>query len=131
MKRLLGFEHKSAPVAPRRVFLRRLGRNGLVALGIIAVSLVAGMAGYMLLEGKDLITAYDNAAMILSGMGPFEMAATPAGRLFEGTYAIYSGLVVVLTTGLILAPVFHRVLHRLHVDDDTQERGERRGTARH
>jgi hypothetical protein len=42
--------------------------------------------------------------------------------LFEGIYAIYCGLLLIGVTGLILAPVFHRVMHQLHLpdDDDTE-----------
>ena len=65
--------------------------------------------------------------MILSGMGPFDIAKTGGGRIFEGTYALYSGLVVVLVTGLILAPVFHRVLHTFHVEDDDDEKRGKSG----
>lgn len=120
--RLLHFEHRRQPVVPGRVFLRRLGRNLLVALAVLGVSLGIGMAGYMIFEGKDWVEAYDNAAMILSGMGPFDIAATTAGRIFEGTYALYSGLMVLVLAGLILAPVFHRVLHGFHVADEDDEK---------
>jgi hypothetical protein len=129
--RYLRFEKRRDKVVPSGPFLRRLGRNLLVALGMLAVSLIIGVTGYALFEGKNLVDAYDNAAMILSGMGPFTMAETTAGRIFEGTYALYSGIVVVLVSGLILAPVFHRVLHSFHVeDDDDEKRAEKRQTRR-
>jgi hypothetical protein len=57
-------------------------------------------------------------------MGPFEKAASPAGQIFEGTYALYAGLLVVGVSGLILAPVFHRVLHSFHVPDEDDESRE-------
>ena len=127
MDRFLRFEHRQQKPVPVGVFVQRLGANLLVALAVLGVSLVLGMAGYMGFEGKNVVDAYDNAAMILSGMGPFDIAKTGGGRIFEGTYALYSGLVVVLVTGLILAPVFHRVLHTFHVeDDDDEKRGEKR-----
>lgn len=127
MDNLIRFEHSRQRVASRPMFLRRLGRNLLVALTVLAVSLAIGMTGYAVFEGKDLVEAYDNAAMILSGMGPFEMARTTAGKIFEGTYALYSGLTVVVIASLVLAPVFHRVLHSFHVeDDDDEKRAEKR-----
>ena len=127
MDNLIRFEHSRQRVASRPMFLRRLGRNLLVALTVLAVSLAIGMTGYAVFEGKDLVEAYDNAAMILSGMGPFEMARTTAGKIFEGTYALYSGLTVVVVASLVLAPVFHRVLHSFHVeDDDDEKRAEKR-----
>lgn len=118
---LLRFEHYRQPLATRRVFLRRLATNLAAALVLIGVSLVAGMVGYHVLEGQGWLDAYGRAAMILSGMGPYSEPLTPAGRFFAGTYALYSGLLVVATTGIMLAPVFHRVLHRLHAADEEDE----------
>jgi len=41
---------------------------------------------------------------------------TTAGKIFAGSYAIFSGLVIVISTGVVLAPIFHRVLHRFHME---------------
>ena len=38
-------EHKGSPLAPTHVFFRRLGRNFLATLGIVAFSLAARRAG--------------------------------------------------------------------------------------
>ena len=122
MDRFLRFEPKTQPVASRRLFIRRLGINLGAAVAILIPSLLIGMIGYVVFEGKTWVEAYDYASMILSGMGPFEEARTNAGRIFEGTYALYSGLTVVIVASLILAPVFHRVLHSFHVEDDDDER---------
>jgi len=129
MNRIFRYEHRSQPVVARHLFFRRLGINLLVALIIILPSLLIGMIGFVVFDGKGWIEAYDYAAMILSGMGPFEEAATDAGRLFEGTYALYSGLTVVVVASLILAPVFHRVLHSFHVEDDEDEKRDEKATA--
>jgi hypothetical protein len=85
-------------------------------LALTLVGLVIGIAGYANFEGMSLVDAYVNAAMILSGMGPVIELKTTAGKIFAGTYAIFSGLVIVIATGFILAPIFHRVLHRFHVE---------------
>jgi hypothetical protein len=130
MDRFLRYEHRAQPVATRRLFLRRLGINLGAALGILIPSLLIGMVGFVVFEGKGWIEAYDNAAMILSGMGPFEEARTDAGRIFEATYALYSGLTVVIVASLILAPVFHRVLHSFHVEDDDDEKKAEKSTAK-
>ncbi len=134
MDSFIWFERRTQRVAGREVFLRRLGRNLGMALVIIGVSLLAGMIGFVVFEGKDWVSAYDNAAMILSGMGPFDEAASDAGRIFEGSYALYSGLTVILVSTLILAPVFHRVLHSFHVEDEDDEKRDekaKRGGAGH
>jgi hypothetical protein len=118
---LTDFERINQPLATRGQFFRRLGRNLGLAVILIAILLVIGILGYRGLEGLGWIDAYAHAAMILSGMGPYGEPATAAGKLFEGTYALFSGLVVVATTGLILAPVLHRIMHGLHVPDDDDE----------
>jgi hypothetical protein len=49
---------------------------------------------------------------LAAGMGPLDPPKTPAGKLFAGTYALYSGLAVLVAAALLLTPVFHRVLHQ-------------------
>jgi hypothetical protein len=110
------FEHRSEQVLSRRNFARRM----LVAIGLWSiltfVGLAIGMAGYAYFEGMSFVDAYVNAAMILSGMGPVSELKTTAGKIFAGSYAIFSGLIIVIATGFVLAPIFHRVLHRFHVE---------------
>ncbi|MSU69713.1 MAG: hypothetical protein EXS39_02840 [Opitutaceae bacterium] len=54
--------------------------------------------------------------MILSGMGPLDPIKTPAGRLFAGTYSLFSGVVFLTTVGVFLVPVLHRLLHKFHLN---------------
>ena len=55
------------------------------------------------------------------GDGPLTPLQTWGGKLFAGLYALYSGLALILATGIILAPVMHHVLHRFHLE---REKGE-------
>jgi hypothetical protein len=118
MRRFGQYERMSQPVIPRRRFLRRLAASVSVGLGLIALSLVVGMAGYHWFVGLVWIDAYENAAMILSGMGPVATPDTWGGKMFAGTYALYSGIAVLATTAVMFAPVVHRFLHYLHADPD-------------
>jgi hypothetical protein len=104
-------------LAPRHVFLGRLYRSFAWSALTIAVSLAIGMAGYHWLAGFGWIDAFLNAAMILGGMGPVGELTTAPAKLFAGIYALFAGLVLVGATGLILAPVLHRMMHRFHLDD--------------
>jgi hypothetical protein len=113
---LFGFEHRRHAVASRRRFAARMGFALAIWGGVTAIWLVIGITGYAVLESMALPDAFANAAMILSGMGPFGELKTDGGKVFAGCYAIFSGLIIVIATGFVLAPVFHRVLHRFHVE---------------
>ena len=127
------FEHISKPILARPQFISRLTRAVLLGLGLIAVSLAIGMAGYLYFFPKmDWADAFVNAAMILSGMGPLAAPETTAAKIFSGCYAIYSGLMLVMSAGVVFAPLVHRFLHKLHADeDDVREKTRRVEKAKH
>jgi hypothetical protein len=120
MRHLFHFEQRSEPLASPTTFSSRLTRNALWALAVIIVSMVVGMAGYMGFERMGVVDAFANAAMILSGMGPLTPLVTVGGKIFAGLYAIASGLLLFAIAGIILAPVYHRILHRFHVEDQDE-----------
>ena len=111
------YERLRDPLAPMPVFYRRLAGNVALVLSMIAVSLAVGMWGYHDFEHMSWIDAFVNASMILSGMGPLGELHTYGGKLFAGSYALYSGLFLVIAAGLLLAPLLHRFLHNMHLDD--------------
>jgi hypothetical protein len=110
------FEHRSDPLLPRRLFIRRVSRHGLVAALIVLGSLSVGMLGYQALEQMAWIDALLNASMILSGMGQVSPLKTWEGKLFASLFALYSALVVLVVAGVMLAPLAHRLLHHFHQD---------------
>lgn len=110
------FEHRQQALLSRREFLIRQLYYLLAALGIIGGSLVLGMLGYHYLEQLTWIDALVNAAMLLGGMGPVNELHTTAGKLFASFYALYSGIVFLISVGVILAPLYHRFLHRFHLE---------------
>lgn len=116
MVQMTRFEHRSQGILAPNLFARRMARAIAIWIGLAAVGLAIGMAGYGWTEGMSAVDAFVNAAMILSGMGPVDQLKTDAGKLFAGFYALFSGLFVVIATGFILAPVMHRVLHSFHVE---------------
>jgi hypothetical protein len=117
-------ERRGQPLAPRWLFFRRLAVNVAIALIVVLVSLGVGMVGYHKLEGLDWLRSFGHAAMILGGMGPYEEPINDWAKLFEGIYALYSGLLLVGVTGLILAPVLHRVMHQLNLPDDSEAQAD-------
>lgn len=112
------FEHRSEPLAPRSWFALRLAGALALSLAIVGVSLAVGMWGYHHYESMSWVDAFVNASMILSGMGPLGELKTEGGKLFAGFYALYSGLAIITITAVMLAPVVHRFLHRIHADLD-------------
>jgi UPF0716 family protein affecting phage T7 exclusion len=120
------YEHHRDRLLPRTAFLRRLGRHALVALVLVTGSLGVGILGYHFLENLGWIDALLNASMILGGMGPVNEIHTVAGKIFASIYALYSGLIVLVVAGVLFAPIFHRFLHRFHLEteDDAASRDD-------
>ena len=108
------YENRSRPLLTRTQFALRLSRHALLASGLVAFSLVVGMAGYMYFEHLAWRDAFLNSAMLLGGMGPVDAPRSNGGKLFAGLYALYAGLVFIASAGVMFAPVVHRVLHKLH-----------------
>jgi ABC-type glycerol-3-phosphate transport system permease component len=115
------YEHRSEPLASTDVFARRLLVNALIAVGILFVSLGIGMLGYHLLEKLPWLDALLNASMILGGMGPVNAVQSPAGKLFASFYALYCGVILLTSVGVLAAPIFHRFMHRFHLDEEDEE----------
>jgi hypothetical protein len=115
------FEHRSQPVLKSRQFLFRLAYSMFVGLVLIAVSLLIGMTGYHHLEHLNWLDSFLDASMLLGGMGPVHTPVTSGGKLFAGLYALYCGLAVIAVASVMLAPVVHRLLHKLHVESGKQK----------
>lgn len=114
------FEHHSQPLLPARGFLFRVLVYIGYALGLVLFFLSLGTLGYHFVVGLPWLDAVLNASMILSGMGPVDPITTEGGKVFASIYALLSGVVFAVTTGIIISPILHRVLHRLHL----KKRGE-------
>ena len=111
------FEHKGSPLASRKKFRARVLGAAMVALAFVAATLGVGMVGFHWIENLSWLDAFHQAAMLLSGMGPVVNVTTTAGKLFDGFYAIFCGIALLGVTGILFAPVIHRVLHRFHLED--------------
>ena len=112
------YERRHEPLLPRKQFLGRMARSALWAGGLIVVSLSGGIIGYHTLGQLAWIDALVNASMILGGMGPVDTIQTTGGKLFASFYALYSGFALLTSVGVLLAPAFHRFIHRFHLDQD-------------
>ena len=113
------FERLKDPILSRPQFVRRQIRYLSFAAIFVGGSLFFGICGYHFTENLSWLDSFLNAAMILGGMGPVAPVQTTAGKIFAGCYALYSGLAVLAAIGIMAAPIFHRFLHRFHIEDKT------------
>jgi hypothetical protein len=111
------YESRRDPPIPRAHFVRRLFGHFLVAMAVVAASLLAGMAGYEHFEDLAWRDAFINSAMLLGGMGPVNSPQSDGGKIFAGLFALYAGLVFLIVLAIVLTPVIHRVLHTFHWDE--------------
>ena len=112
------YEHHKQPLAKKSVFAKRLAMNGIIGLLLLLFSLAVGMFGYHFLENLSWIDSLLNASMILGGMGPVNPLQTNAGKIFASFYAIYAGVILLASVGVLAAPIFHRFLHHFHLADE-------------
>jgi hypothetical protein len=121
-KNMFSYENKNEPLLPRKLFIRRSINHLLIGVITIFISLMIGILGYRFIEGMSWIDSLLNASMILGGMGPVGEMHTDSGKFFASMYALFSGIVFLVTVGIIIAPAVHRFLHRLHVEEgESQE----------
>jgi hypothetical protein len=112
------YEQKHLPLASTRHFIKRLLGHGALASLLMSGSLLLGIMGYHQLEGLSYVDAFVNAAMLMGGMGPVDAMHSDAAKIFAGCYALYCGLVLLVATGILAAPVLHRLLHQFHISDE-------------
>ena len=119
------YESYGEPMISRPAFVVRLAKHFLLTLAILGIWLLIGIAGYGWFAHLNLVDAFLNAAMIAGGMGPVDVLSDNSAKIFAGVYAIVSGVVIIGAAGVVLAPVLHRVLHALHLDDSDDDEPNR------
>jgi len=116
------FERRRQPLAPAPVFRRRVLNSAGLAGIVLGGSLAVGVAGYHWWGGLGWLDALVNASMILGGMGPMDPITRPAGKWFASAYALYSGVALLTSVGIIFAPAVHRLLHAFHIEEERDTR---------
>ncbi len=119
------WETRHDPLLPMPEFRRRVIRSALAGLAVIAVSLAIGVIGYHVTGPFGWLDALYNASMILGGMGPIDsrpLAEQPSAlKVFASCYALYSGVALLTSVGVMFAPVVHRILHKFHLENPDAE----------
>jgi hypothetical protein len=119
-ERRFTYEHHHEPLAPRATYHARILRNAGVAVVILGGSLGIGVVGYHVSGGLSWLDSLYNASMILGGMGPIDTrpVVPDAEKWFASAYALFAGVVFLVSVAVLLAPILHRALHRFHLSDE-------------
>ena len=117
MKMKIKLEHRKQKVVPFSKFLIRLLRFSAFAAGLVILSVSIGMMGYHYFADLSWLNSFHMACLILTGMGPVAEMSTSGAKIFDSFYALYSGVAFLSITAVFFAPIIHRVMHILHVDD--------------
>jgi len=115
------YERRHEPLLPRTEYYRRLLGALTFGIAITVVSLGVGTAGYCYFGHMGFVDGLLNASMILFSEGPVDKMDGAGAKLFASFYALFSGIAYISIVGVIFAPVFHRFLHRFHLDVSQRE----------
>lgn len=113
------FEHKKNQLLPFPSFIARMLRYLIYSVLLICFSLALGVSGYHFIAKLGWIDSLYNASMILTGMGPVADLTTNSAKVFASVYALFSGIAFLSTVAVIFAPIVHRFMHKMHLEDDT------------
>jgi hypothetical protein len=114
-------EHYKQKVVSMPQFLFRLGRYALFSAILITFSVFMGTLGYHIFGKLSWLDSFHMSCMILTGMGPVMEMKSDIAKIFSSLYALYSGVAFLSITAVFFAPIVHRLLHILHVEDDQDE----------
>ena len=112
------YENKHQPLAPKHVFYQRVVKSFGIAMIALSICLAIGIVGYHYVAGIEWVDSLHNSSMILGGMGPVVEIKNFWGKIFSSIYALFCGVALLTNVGVLLAPLVHRFLHKLHVVDE-------------
>lgn len=115
-------EHRKQKVATLPSFFKRIFKYSLFAIALISFSELIGVLGYHFLGDLNFVDSFHMASMILTGMGPVAEMKTETAKLFSSFYALYSGVAFLSITAVFFAPIIHRLLHILNVENGEEEK---------
>ncbi len=115
------FEHRKQKVVSLRKFLARMGRYLLFSGILILFSVSIGTIGYHFIAELRWLDSFQMSCMILTGMGPVADMKSDGAKIFSSLFALYSGVAFLSITAVFFAPIVHRLLHILQVEDNTND----------
>ncbi len=112
------FEHRRDPLLSKSEFIGRIGRAFALTGGIVLISVGGGVAGFVLLAGQPWHEAFHTTCMLLAGRETASPGEGWGAQVFGGIFALYAHLVFFSMVAILSAPILHRILHKLHLDED-------------
>lgn len=112
------YEKKTEKMLSQKDFILRLLWHVLAAGVLILVVLIIGASGHMYFENLSMHDAFLNTALIVGGIGTTMIPASTTGKLFFALFGLFVGLIFAAVVGVVLAPIIHRIVHRMHLDDE-------------
>lgn len=117
------FEHRSEKVLPPKAFARRMLGVFLITLAIVAGSMIVGTLGYRWFAGLWWDRAFHHTCLVLAGHHIPADGFVRQAPVFNGLFVLYSRLVFVTLVAILLAPLVHRIMHRLNLESEDSEAG--------
>jgi len=100
------------------VFYVRIGRSFAISASLMCATLVVGTVGYVVFAHLTPVDAFHQASLLMSGMGPLdEKDWTTGAKLFDSVYALFCGVILLVSYGVLFAPILHRFMHKFHLED--------------
>jgi TRAP-type C4-dicarboxylate transport system permease small subunit len=115
------YENKKEKLISFAKFKSRIMYAVYIDIILLSVSLLMGVMGYHYFNNLSYVDAFMNASMILGGMGPVDPLINNTAKIFAGVYALYSGIAFLTSFAILIAPVYHRFLHKFHLEEKEAE----------
>jgi hypothetical protein len=110
-------EKKNEKLISTPRFIVRLGKYAFIALSMLTLAEGIGVMGYHYICDLSFIDSFHMSSMLLAGMGPVAEINTFYGKLFSSFFALFGGIAFLSFTAVFFAPIVHRFLHILHIED--------------
>ena len=105
----------------KKHFYNKLFKSIVIGSLFLFFSLAVGIIGYHYFFCLPWLDSLVNASMILTGMGPVNVAKTTGAKIFSSIYAIYSGVAFLTSVAVVFSPVIHRFLQQFRIDVEETE----------
>ncbi len=110
------FEHVTSELLSVHRFVLRMVRYFAISVLMLLFGLLPGVVGFQVL-GLDLAEATLNALSLLGGVEPPVEVTADHSRWFVAGYGLFIEAVFFLAVATLLAPLVHRMFHRMHLQD--------------